>query len=147
MALLIGLLIALSLVITPAPALSDAQRTTLTADLKNQLADEALSEYVLALQKSLGTHIYEDEFKKITGANAGDTVASVAATVKVAVAPEQTFVAWGCCVMSGAGGGAAQVTVTESWPIPGCRRRASGLIWVTTTIIGFPGHAGWRSTC
>ncbi|MCK9911141.1 hypothetical protein MXD81_18470, partial [Microbacteriaceae bacterium K1510] len=43
--------------VTPAPPLSDAQRTTLTADLKNQLADEALSEYVLALQKSLGTHI------------------------------------------------------------------------------------------
>ncbi|MFN3623269.1 MAG: SurA N-terminal domain-containing protein [Hyphomicrobium sp.] len=60
--------------ITPAPALSDAQRTTLTADLKNQLADEALSEYVLALQKSLGTHIYEDEFKKVTGANADEAV-------------------------------------------------------------------------
>lgn len=58
--------------VTPAPALSDAQRTTLTADLKNQLADEALSEYVLALQKNLGAHIFEDEFKKVTGANAGD---------------------------------------------------------------------------
>lgn len=58
--------------VTPAPPLSDAQRTTLTADLKNQLADEALSEYVLALQKSLGTHIFEEEFKKVTGANAGE---------------------------------------------------------------------------
>ncbi len=58
--------------ITPAPPLSEALRTTLTSDLKNQLADEALNEYVLALQNSLGTHIYEDEFKKVTGAAAGD---------------------------------------------------------------------------
>jgi len=57
--------------ITPAPALSDAQRTTITSDLRNQLADEVLSEYVLALQKSLGTRIHEDEFKKVTGAAAG----------------------------------------------------------------------------
>lgn len=53
--------------ITPAPPLSDAQRTTLTSDLRNQLADEVLSEYVLALQQSLGTHIYEEEFKKLRG--------------------------------------------------------------------------------
>lgn len=58
--------------VIPAPALSEAQRTTITSDLRNQLSDEALSEYVLALQKNLGTHIFEDEFKKITGANAGD---------------------------------------------------------------------------
>jgi peptidyl-prolyl cis-trans isomerase D len=31
-----------------------------------------LSEYVLALQKQLGTHIYEEEFKKATGAATGD---------------------------------------------------------------------------
>ena len=53
--------------ITPAPALSEAQRTTLTSDLKNALADESLSEYVLGLQTRLGTHIFEDEFKKATG--------------------------------------------------------------------------------
>lgn len=60
--------------VTPAPALSDAQRTTITADLRNQLADEALSQYVLALQKNLGTRIFEEEFKKVTGAAAGEGV-------------------------------------------------------------------------
>jgi peptidyl-prolyl cis-trans isomerase D len=60
--------------ITPAPALSDAQRTTITSDLRNQLADEALSQYVLALQKNLGTHIFQDEFRKVTGAAASDGV-------------------------------------------------------------------------
>jgi len=29
-----------------------------------------LSEYVLALQRQLGTRIYEDEFKKVSGAGA-----------------------------------------------------------------------------
>jgi peptidyl-prolyl cis-trans isomerase D len=60
--------------ITPAPPLSEAQRTTVTSDLKNALADETLSEYVLALQQRLGTHIYEDEFKKASGRTAGDEV-------------------------------------------------------------------------
>jgi peptidyl-prolyl cis-trans isomerase D len=60
--------------ITPAPALSAAQRTTVTSDLKNALADETLSEYVLALQQRLGTHIYEDEFKKASGRTAGEEV-------------------------------------------------------------------------
>ncbi len=46
--------------ITPAPAPTEAQRTTITSELKNALADETLSEYVLALQKQLGTHINED---------------------------------------------------------------------------------------
>ena len=58
--------------ITPAPAVSDAQRTTMTSELRNALADETLSEYVLALQKQLGTHINEEEFKKATGAATGD---------------------------------------------------------------------------
>jgi peptidyl-prolyl cis-trans isomerase D len=60
--------------INPAPPLSDAQRTTITSDLRNQMADEVLSEYVLALQKNLGTRIFEDEFKKVTGAGAGDNL-------------------------------------------------------------------------
>jgi peptidyl-prolyl cis-trans isomerase D len=60
--------------ITPAPPLSAAQRTTVTSDVKNALADETLSEYVLALQQRLGTHIYEDEFKKASGRTAGDEV-------------------------------------------------------------------------
>ncbi len=59
--------------ITPAPALTEAQRTTVASELKNALADETLSEYVLALQKRLGTHIYEEEFKKVTGAATGDS--------------------------------------------------------------------------
>ena len=58
--------------ITPAPALTEAQRTTIASELKNALADESLSEYVLALQKRLGTHIFEEEFKKATGAATGD---------------------------------------------------------------------------
>jgi peptidyl-prolyl cis-trans isomerase D len=53
--------------ITPAPPLSEAQRRTVTLDLRNALADESLSEYVLGLQTRLGTHIFEDEFKKATG--------------------------------------------------------------------------------
>ena len=56
--------------INPAPPVSEAQRTTLVSELKNSLADEALSEYVLALQRQLGTRIYEDEFKKVSGAGA-----------------------------------------------------------------------------
>lgn len=55
-----------------APPLSEAQRTTITSDLHNQLADEVLSEYVLALQQNLGTRIFEEEFKKVTGAATGD---------------------------------------------------------------------------
>jgi peptidyl-prolyl cis-trans isomerase D len=58
--------------VTPAPAVSEAQRTTITSELSKQLADEALSEYVLALQKRLGAHIYEEEFKKLSGAATGD---------------------------------------------------------------------------
>ena len=53
--------------VTPAPALTEAQRTTVASDLRNALADETLSGYVLALQKRLGAHIFEDEFKKATG--------------------------------------------------------------------------------
>ena len=53
--------------ITPAPPPSEALRTTLTSDLKNAVADESLSQYVLGLQSRLGTHIFEEEFKKVTG--------------------------------------------------------------------------------
>ena len=54
--------------ITPAPALTDAQRITVASDLRNALADETLSGYVLALQKRLGAHIFEDEFRGPPGA-------------------------------------------------------------------------------
>jgi peptidyl-prolyl cis-trans isomerase D len=54
--------------ITPAPAPTKEQRERIATDLKNALTDEALSEYVLALQKRLGTHINEAEYKRATGA-------------------------------------------------------------------------------
>ena len=53
--------------VTPAPPLTEAQRTTVASDLRNALADETLSGYVLALQKRLGAHLNEEEFKKATG--------------------------------------------------------------------------------
>jgi peptidyl-prolyl cis-trans isomerase D len=58
--------------ITPAAAPSKEQRDRIASDLKNALADETLSEYVLALQKRLGTHINQDEFKRISGGAVGD---------------------------------------------------------------------------
>jgi peptidyl-prolyl cis-trans isomerase D len=58
--------------ITLPPAPSKEQRDRIASDLKSAIADETLSEYVLALQKRLGTHIYEEEFKKATGAATGD---------------------------------------------------------------------------
>ena len=58
--------------ITPPPAPTKEQRDRIASELRNSLADETLSEYVLALQKRLGTHINEEEFKKATGATTGD---------------------------------------------------------------------------
>src|SRR5262249_34757159 len=57
--------------ITPAPAVSEAQRTKIVSELKNSLADETLSEYVLTLQKRLGAHINQEEFKRISGGAGG----------------------------------------------------------------------------
>ena len=54
--------------ITPAPAPTKEQRERISKDLQNELTDEVLNEYVVALQKQLGTHINEAEFKKTTGA-------------------------------------------------------------------------------
>ena len=54
--------------ITPAPAPTKEQRERISKDLQNELTDEVLNEYVVALQKRLGTHINEAEFKKATGA-------------------------------------------------------------------------------
>jgi peptidyl-prolyl cis-trans isomerase D len=53
--------------ITPAPAPTKEQRDRLTKELQGALADETLSEYVIDLQKRLGTHINEAEFKRATG--------------------------------------------------------------------------------
>ena len=65
--------------ITPAPALTEAQRTTVTSDLRTRSPTRRFSEYVLALQKRLGTHIFEDEFKKATGRANDESSAPVAA--------------------------------------------------------------------
>jgi peptidyl-prolyl cis-trans isomerase D len=56
--------------ITPAPAPTREQRQKLDNDLRAQLTDEVLSEYVLALQDRLGATINEPEFKRATGADA-----------------------------------------------------------------------------
>lgn len=54
--------------ITPAPAPSKEQREKIAKELKNQLTDEALSEYVIALQGQLGAHINQDEYRRAIGA-------------------------------------------------------------------------------
>ena len=56
--------------ITPAPAPTKEQREHLSKDLLSQLTDEVLSEYVVALQDRLGTHVNEAEFRRATGAEA-----------------------------------------------------------------------------
>ncbi len=54
--------------ITPAPEPTKAQRQQITKELTNQLTDEALSEYVIALQGKLGTTINQEEYKRAIGA-------------------------------------------------------------------------------
>jgi peptidyl-prolyl cis-trans isomerase D len=53
--------------VTPAPALTKEERSRLSKELKERLTDEILSEYVIALQKRLGTQINEAEYKRATG--------------------------------------------------------------------------------
>ena len=53
--------------ITPAPEPTKEQREKIAKELKNQLTDEALSEYVIALQGRLGTHINQDEYNRAVG--------------------------------------------------------------------------------
>lgn len=55
--------------IIPAPEPSKEQREKLVKDLRAQLTDEVLSEYVVALQSQLGTSINQDEYQRATGAN------------------------------------------------------------------------------
>ncbi len=54
--------------ITPAPEPTKEQREKISKELKNQLTDEALSEYVIALQAQLGAHINQDMYNRAVGA-------------------------------------------------------------------------------
>ena len=54
--------------ITPAPEPTKEQREKISSELKNQLRDEALSAYVIALQDRLGASINQDEYKRAVGA-------------------------------------------------------------------------------
>lgn len=54
--------------ITPAPEATKEQREKISKELKNQLTDEALSEYVIALQAQLGAHINQDMYNRAVGA-------------------------------------------------------------------------------
>jgi peptidyl-prolyl cis-trans isomerase D len=54
--------------ITPAPEPTKEQRAKIAKELKEQLTDEALSEYVIALQDKLGAHINQEEYKRAIGA-------------------------------------------------------------------------------
>ncbi len=56
--------------ITPAPAPTKEQREKIDKDLRAELTDEVLSEYVVALQDRLGATINEPEFNRATGADA-----------------------------------------------------------------------------
>jgi peptidyl-prolyl cis-trans isomerase D len=54
--------------ITPAPEPTKEQRAKIARQLKEQLTDEALSEYVVALQDKLGAHINQEEYRRAIGA-------------------------------------------------------------------------------
>ncbi|KWT68999.1 Peptidyl-prolyl cis-trans isomerase PpiD [Hyphomicrobium sulfonivorans] len=60
--------------VNPAPALSETERVAIGTDLRNEIADETLGEYVMALQRQLGTHIFQDELRRVTGAATGEDV-------------------------------------------------------------------------
>jgi len=53
--------------ITPAPEPTKEQRAAIAKSLKNDLTDEALSQYVVALEDRLGAHINPVEYKRATG--------------------------------------------------------------------------------
>src|SRR5262249_30409008 len=53
--------------LTPAPEPTKEQRATIASQLKNELTDEALSQYVVGLEDKLGSHINPAEFKRATG--------------------------------------------------------------------------------
>jgi peptidyl-prolyl cis-trans isomerase D len=53
--------------ITPAPEPTKEQRETIAKSLKNELTDEVLSQYIVALEDRLGAHINPAEYKRATG--------------------------------------------------------------------------------
>ena len=53
--------------ITPAPEPTKEQRDTIAKQLKNELTDEVLSQYVVALEDRLGAHVNPEEFKRQPG--------------------------------------------------------------------------------
>ena len=53
--------------ITPAPEPTKEQRDSIAKQLKNELTDEVLSQYVVALEDRLGAHVNPEEFKRATG--------------------------------------------------------------------------------
>jgi peptidyl-prolyl cis-trans isomerase D len=53
--------------ITPAGEPTKEEREKISKELKNQLSDEVLSEYVIALQARLGAHINQDEYRRAIG--------------------------------------------------------------------------------
>ncbi len=55
--------------ITPAPELTKEQREQIVSDLKKELTNDSLIEYVVAMQERLGTSINETELKRATGAD------------------------------------------------------------------------------
>ncbi len=52
--------------ITPAPEPTKEQRATIAKQLKNELTDEALNQYVVGLEDRLGAHINAAEYKRAT---------------------------------------------------------------------------------
>lgn len=52
---------------TPAPEATKEQRATIASQLKNELTDEALSQYVVGLEDHLGSHVNAAEYKRATG--------------------------------------------------------------------------------
>lgn len=55
--------------ITPAPEPSKEVRDGIVKQLRDQITDELLSQYVVALQEKLGTQINEAEYRRVTGAD------------------------------------------------------------------------------
>ena len=55
--------------ITPAPEPTKEQRANIAKPLKNDLVDETLSQYIVALEDRLGVHVNQAEFKRVTGSD------------------------------------------------------------------------------
>ena len=55
--------------ITPAPEPTKEQRANIAKQLKNDLVDETLSQYIVALEDRLGVHVNQAEFKRVTGSD------------------------------------------------------------------------------